>query len=407
MHQMEQETVRIAVSKLGQAVPGSKIEGPRLGTGGGFSGIFFWDTAFTSIWARYHRDVLPVERSLDNLYRLQDADGFINREYSAEGEPCWPREHPIAFAPPVLSWAEMEWFALSDDKERLSRVYPRLKAHHEYCAQHFIREDGLYIGDALGCGMDNLPRWPRDYSGESDGLQIDSNAMHPNVRAWFDQDVRHTPGGNWNEQGRFIDMSAQMAFDALCLGRMARCLGLEEDAESFLSEHASLGETINARCWSEEHQFYFDLAYGEQLPRYHVGAYWTLIAEVVPAERVEGFIAHLENPARFDRPVPVPCLAADDPDFEAKGSYWLGASWPPTTYMVLRGLRVVGREALAGRIAKKYLDAVKAVFNETGTFWENLSSEEVRPGDPAGSDFLGWAGLGPVAIRREFPGLAR
>jgi hypothetical protein len=400
MHRLEEATVRIASRKLGPAQPGGKIEGPRLGTGGGFSGIFFWDTAFTSIWARYHRDVLPVERSLDNLYRLQDAEGFINREYSADGEPCWPRQHPIAFAPPVLSWAEREWFALSGDRARLARVYPRLKAHHDFCARHFSRGDGLYIGDALGSGMDNLPRWPRDYTGKADGLSIDVSATHPTVRAWFEQDVRDTPGGNWNEQGRFIDMSAQMAFDALCLARIAEEIG--EDPSAHLQEHAQLGETINALCWNEAHQFYFDLAYGEQLPRFHIGAYWVLLAELVPQERMGGLIAHLEDPERFGRPVPVPCLSADDPDYEAKGAYWRGASWPPTTYMVLRGLRTVGYEALARRLARRYVGAVETLFEQTGTFWENLSPEAVKPGDPAGPDFLGWAGLGPVAIRREF-----
>lgn len=34
----------------------------------------------------------------------------------------------------------------------------------------------------------------------------------------------------WNLQGRFIDMSAQMAMDARFLGGMARALGLAEEA---------------------------------------------------------------------------------------------------------------------------------------------------------------------------------
>ena len=400
--ELEKHTLRIAMNKLGQVDPGGKLLGPRLGTGGGFSGIFLWDTAFTVLWAKYHTDQLPVENSLDNLYRLQDDDGFICRQFTADGIPVWPKQHPISFAPPLLAWAELDLYAQLGNKERMARVYPNLKKHHQYCLECFGREDGLFIGDPWGSGMDNLPRWPRDFQGRDECLVLREEDVHDSSREWFKRRVRGSLGGAWNQQARYIDLSAQMAFNADCLRRMALLLDAPADAAAYARQHDAIGGAINERCWDSDRQFYFDLGYGARIPRFHVGAYWTLIAGIVPQDRLDGFLAHLSNPNRFARPVPVPVLSADDPEYRGDGGYWLGSSWPPTTYMVLRGLRAVDAEDLARGIAGTYVEAIRTVFNQTGTFWENLAPESPAPGSSAGPDFCGWAGLGPVAVVREF-----
>src|SRR3712207_7952779 len=41
-----------------------------------------------------------------------------------------------------------------------------------------------------------------------------------------------------------------------------------------------------------------------------VGAYWGLLAGVVPESRVASFTGHLEDPVEFDRPHRVPSLSA-------------------------------------------------------------------------------------------------
>ena len=143
---MERDAIRIALNKMSLAKTGGKVLTPRLGTGGDFDGIFLWDTAFTVMWAKYAIKELPVEQSLDNLYRLQDDDGFICRQYTVDGAPVWPKRHPISFAPPVLTWAELDLYSLTGDKARLCRVYPYLKKHHHFCMNYFCRKDGLFIG---------------------------------------------------------------------------------------------------------------------------------------------------------------------------------------------------------------------------------------------------------------------
>ena len=126
------------------------------------------------------------------------------------------------------------------------------------------------------------------------------------------------------------------------------------------------------------------------------------MAGIVPDERLDGFIAHLENPAEFKRPHRIPTLSADHRDYSAQGDYWLGSVWPPTNYMTLRGLTEVGRDALAHEIAFNHLDNVIRVFESTGTVWENMAPESANPGNIAARDFVGWGGLPPIAVLFEY-----
>jgi hypothetical protein len=70
--------------------------------------------------------------------------------------------------------------------------------------------------------------------------------------------------------------------------------------------------------------------------------------------------------------------------------------------MILRGLSAAGRDDLAHEIAVNHLDNVVEVFRRTGTIWENLAPETASPGTPAKKDFVGWGGLGPVAVLLEY-----
>src|SRR5690606_9831887 len=115
------------------------------------------------------------------------------------------------------------------------------------------------------------------------------------------------------------------------------------------------------------------------------------------ADRLAGFVAHLENPAEFNRPHRVPSLAADEPGYCSDGGYWRGGVWPPTQYMVLRGLTRTGHHDLAHDIACNHVDCVTRTFRDTATLWENYAPERAAPGNPARPDFVGWAGIGPVA----------
>jgi hypothetical protein len=410
MAALYEATLKIADMKMAEVTealrqsPSPIALKPRIATGGGFAGIFLWDTAFAVFWAKHEPKRYPVTESLDNFYTLQDADGFICREYQADGRAFWNRRHPASFAPPLLAWAELEIFdAGITDVSRLARVFDPLLRQHAFCRRMYRRPDGLYFGDALGCGMDDLPRTPVDVPFTYDGgIDFSENDIEDGAK-WFWKHIEGNPSFRWNRQLGWIDMSAQMAFNASNLARIATLVGRDDEVAALRSQHAELAQLINTKCYDEKRGFYFDHYDGAIVPRYHAGSFWVLIADIVPPERLARFVTVLRDPAKFNRPVPVPALSADDPDYAPETGYWRGSVWPPTTYMLLRGLRKVGEEELAKDFARRNYAAHAALYRATGTVWENISPEQCeRPKAHSGRDFCGWSALTPIAIAKEF-----
>jgi glycogen debranching enzyme len=133
-----------------------------------------------------------------------------------------------------------------------------------------------------------------------------------------------------------------------------------------------------------------------------VGAYWSLLADIIPPERLERFVAHLDNENEFKRSVRVPTLSADHPEYGDDGGYWCGGVWAPTNYMVLKGLEKNGYSDLAHDIAKNCLENVVTVFQKEATLFENYAPESANPGNPSRRDFVGWSGLFPISILFEY-----
>jgi hypothetical protein len=147
---------------------------------------------------------------------------------------------------------------------------------------------------------------------------------------------------------------------------------------------------------------YWDLDAGNLATKARtVAPFWALLAEITAPEQAVRLIGHLKDPQTFWRTHPFPTLAADERWFKPFGDYWLGAVWAPTNYMIVRGLHAVGADALAREATARHLDAMAAVLESTGTIWENYRPDDLAPGLPARPDFVGWSGLGPIALLIE------
>ena len=373
--------------------------------------IFLWDTCFMACFSKYHRGELPVYQALDNFYARADEDGYICREYRQDGRPVWRKDHPVSINPPLLAFAETEIYSVSKDVERLKKVYPILKKNFEFHLGAYQMEDKLFYADQLGMGMDNILRAPREWKPES-GSGLTEDQLWAKIGALnlpfekqidkFAEEYADTVTGVWNKQGRFIDFSAQMAMCALQLKEMASLTGNNSDIKKYEKFHSELKEAINANCWNEEDGFYYDLGFGKQIKRRHIGAYWTLLGGVVPEDRLERFLEKLLDPNEFFRKMPLPAISAADTEYKGWGEYWLGGVWAPTTYMVLKGLAAVGKKDLADKLARITYYNVAMVFEATGTFWENYSPDLVSFGMPARKDFCGWTALIPIAVYNEY-----
>ena len=70
--------------------------------------------------------------------------------------------------------------------------------------------------------------------------------------------------------------------------------------------------------------------------------------------------------------------------------------------MIIRGLTEIGKEQLAYDIALNHYENMLEVYRKTGTFFENYAPETADHGNPAKSDFVGWAGIIPITVFIEY-----
>ena len=284
--------------------------------------LFMWDSAFILLFARYGRRAFDFQRTLDNLYASQHPDGFICREIGTfDGKDRFERFDAASTGPNVMPWTEWEHYGDTADSDRLGRVFPVLVSYHRWLRRHRTWRDGTYWTSGLGSGMDNQPRFPQKQAGEG---------------GWPERLTYHG-------HAVWIDACLQQILSADLLLRMADALDRSGEVADLREERDRLSLTVNERLWNEESAFYHDeLADGTLSDVQTIGAFWALLAGVVPQERISPFVGHLGDPKKFGRPHRVPSLSADHPEYDPDGGYWLGGVWPPTNYMVLRGLDRAG-----------------------------------------------------------------
>ncbi len=342
--------------------------------------IFMWDSVFMLMFGRYGARSFNFQGTLDNFYSHQYNDGYICRDM--EQDTCkerFTRYDPSATGPEIMAWSEWEYYKNFGDTERLRKVFPCLMAYHEWMQANHTWPDGTYWSSGLGCGMDNLPRVQPGY---------DAATSHGHMI--------------WN------DACMQALLDCRVLIEMAKTLGREADVAGLIAERDHLMEVVNDRLWDEDTAFYYDVWKDGSFSNVkHLGAYWALLAEAVPEDRADAFIAHLTNENEFATPCMLPALSKDHPAFQADGGYWCGGVWAPTNYMTLRGLDLYGKYGLSHRIGLNYLTNVVSVYNDTGTVYENYApmpdaNGKPRQGSVSHADFVGWTGVVPISVLFEY-----
>lgn len=354
--------------------------------------IYQWDTCFITAFAVYGLNVFPVMASLDNFYSRQRPDGYIQRVYwettgKMANEPT--ADEPMV-NPPLFAWIEWRYFTISGDSSRLERVLPVLAKYFEWTEKNCRTAEGkgLFYTSPLGSGMDNTPR------------------KNVGKAAW-------------------VDYSSQQALAALYISKIADAVHNDSLRDEHKTKYVEVTDNINSLLWDKRTAFYYDLTESGSLSStMHIGAYWTLLSGVCPNNNLPSMLSHLRNPEQFYRPHLVPTLAANQPEYDKKGHYWLGSVWAPTDYMVVRGLMNYGVNGLADTIASNFLQQIadvyfnfkpeeeKIAFEERyddgyHTLWECYSPEYDEPATRwdntfySRQDFVGWTGLGPIAMLIE------
>jgi Trehalase len=335
-------------------------------TWGNWGSTMVWDTAFILHFARYGHGAYPFITSLDNCYARQHENGFICRESDRENREVYAG---FPLNPALFSWAEWEYFQLSNDEARLRDVLVPITRHYEWWMKYQRRPNGWYWTDGFN-EADDSPR---------NGLMYYAASA-----------------------------TSYQALAALYLAKMAHKVGRSDLNDFFLSEHSTLGRLVNQHFWDAPHSLYNDRTKDgrfitELEPGVfckHAHMFWPLLAEIADSKGVEGLVRELRNPNSFYRSSGVPSLSADSRGYREDGQYWKGSVWPPVQCIVQEGLRVTGHWNLAQDIAQKYTKAVLDAYSTERTITENLAPD--KPKGYGVKDFVGWGGIGPISNLLEF-----
>ena len=327
--------------------------------------IYQWDTCFLVLFTRYAPDLFPAGPSLDNFYRLQTPDGYVPaRIRETDGRPVGDAADPNATAPPLLSWAELELYRLTGDRQRLGRILPALDRQYRWLQANRRRPNGLYWTSAQGSVMENSPRVERAYS--------------------------------------WVDLSAQQALNARCLAAIAGEVGDNRLKAAYEKEHADLAGLINRLCWDPADGFYYDLDQQGQFVRVKTAAgFWPLIAGVASRQQATALAAHLRSPEEFWRAHVFPSLSADHRAYQALGDGWLGGVWPALNYAIIRGLALAGETDLAHQAAVNHVASMAIALKQSAQLWTHYAPDQEVRGSLSSEDLAGAAGVGAVSLLIE------
>jgi hypothetical protein len=312
---------------------------------------WYWDSCFAAIvWRRFERDRARAE--LESLLAAQRPDGFVGHTifwrnpvsplrllfYNVASRSAFQTE---TIQPPLLAWA---WrIAVGDPGEE-----PRIAAQVEWLrANRELEGDGLlWIVQPDESGLDASPKFEPVWGWRSNGRPGFPLLVHRNRRYGWD-------AGRLREAGEPV----------LCEVLTNTLWSLSLQALGRPSTTAALVE----RLWDQRAGLFFDrVSPGNELVRVKT---WASLAPLalpdLPEETGRRLVEeHLLDGDEFWTPVAPPSVAVDERGYEPGGGrgpirrYWRGPTWVNSAWLVWLGLRRLGYEREARRLADGIVGAV-------------------------------------------------
>jgi hypothetical protein len=387
-----------------------------------------WDSALIAIgYARYDQERATSE--LTHLFEGQWRNGMLpqiifNPSFGQyfPGIDCWHAEHSPnvprdrktsgVVQPPVHATAALHVYRHAQDeataKEFLGRLFPKLKAWHEYLHRERDPEgEGLvYIRHPWESGMDNSPMW--DSIMERIQLRPDELPRYRRADIHFVASRDRPLDAAYDRFVYLVKLFADRDYDEariredcpfvvqdvlfnalLCqadkdLAQIARVLG--EDASPFEGRAQKTAHAINKKLWDEQHGIYldFDLASGRMLEVYVAPNFVPLYAGIPDEERARRMVESLQNTGfslSDENLTPVPSYDRYGFAF-LPTQYWRGPVWVNINWFLMRGLERYGYEEQAERLG----ETIISLCRDQG-FYEYY---DPTTGFGHGSDLFSW-----------------
>jgi len=313
---------------------------------------WYWDSCFAAIvWRRF--DPGRARTELESLLAAQREDGFVghtifwDRPVSLTRLPFYnvSSRHSLqtgTIQPPLLAWA---WrLAVGDPAEE-----PRIAAQAEWlAANRDLEGDGLlWIVQPDESGLDASPKFDPVWGRRANGQIGFPCLVRRNRRLGFDARRIDAHGGP------LLCETLVNTFWSLSLQALGR---------------PSATPALVERLWDERRGLFLDeVRPGGARPGVVTWAALAPLAlpdlpEAIGRRLVE---EHLLNREEFLTPVAPPSVSVAEPSYEPDGGrgpirrYWRGPTWVNSAWMVWLGLRRLGYEQEANRLAAGLIGAVE------------------------------------------------
>jgi hypothetical protein len=294
---------------------------PAIAEGIGYFHVPITYSAQCHMWeARWSRDASIAHGSLLNFLENQRDDGSLHGRLYTNHLTHTDFYH--------ANWGDAvrAVCAIHEDQAFLLRSYEGLAHYAEWLDQTRDTEQcGMYdIVNHFETGQEFMSRY---------------QAVDPNAdRAGWQSDLRL----------KGIDVTVYGYQLKSALAEMASQLGFVEGAVRWSADAERIGSAIRNVMWDESTGMFSDVD-PRTNTRTNVKAavcFYPLMTDLLSDEIVRRLLDHLENPAEFATPFPVPSSSIDDPLFDANAAWkgkrhncpWNGRTWPMTNSHVVEGL---------------------------------------------------------------------
>lgn len=348
-----------------------------------YKAAYLWDTAFISqIWMYWDPNI--AQELIKYLMRFQEKNGLVHHEVFELLIAPLPMNHT---QPPLLAWATWRIFERSQDQNFLRGAYGPLKKYHQWLLKNRRHPDGLYFWyHPYESGIDNSPR----FSNASESIKADTRHMAA------------------------VDLSSYMAMSMEALAKMARVLGLSDEAQDFEAQYQDLKLKINALLWDARDGLYYDWDYdrGDFVRFNTISGLTPLVAGVATNEQAQILRNRIMDPNQYNTLIPFPSVAKNDPSYSK--DMWRGPVWINMAYLGVKGLDRYGYHAEASDLARRIALGIYTTYQNEGHIFEFYDPErhDIRQlkrkkgnllkrltlGSKPVKDFVGWSGLANTLV---------
>ena len=364
-----------------------------------FNGFWAWDSwkqavataNFNEELAKNNiRALFDYQITKDDNLRPQDAGViidaiFYNKDEDRDGDGGnWNERNS---KPALAAWAVWEVYKVSEDKEFLKEMYPKLKEYHNwwYTNRDFdkngIAEYGgmvhrlnntpeeIILAAAWESGMDNAVRFDVEGSGAGDiGVKVLENK----------DSKGNLVGYSINQES--VDLNSFLYAEKVYLSNMAEVLDLPKEKKEYLASAKKVKEYVNKNMFDEKTGYYYDLQIdeignGKLLVNRGKGTegYIPLWANLATKKEAKRVVENVMDENVMNTYLRFPTSAKDNPKYNPV-KYWRGPVWLDQAYFGIIGLNNYGYKKEAQDLSIKLFENSEGLLTD-GVIRENYNPE--------------------------------